>query len=853
MPIKDKDFGKYKRPGIFMEEIDNSIIELPIQNVLINLVPGFSKKGPFNAPIYVTNPNDFTGIFGDDDRRLENKGSFFHKTAKQMLKSGPVWALNLLATNPNRDKVDWKSISVSSQYANGSVVRSAYESFFNRQDFWERDTDAFLNVVKANNYGVQDNERLFHITNMGDKDITVFMFKSDITGFDVTAEEWYGDRTKVPAYIDYREWISDYLVTIIVAAGDWSDYRTLANDTTFSKYYNTDGLMKSKVNDFLNERTITILAKYDCSLIPYFKDLNNRDMYIKNVVNNNTDKTGLFCTYNEDSLLEADFKLGNVDIIGDVLVGQDISSIEFMSYETTLKESVNYTQKYLDSSNNVITNVLDSYNRDYLGTDVSYRTGAFTNGNVFQIYFDSGATLTGETTSTVDFLDGGTDTYYVIGGTVVSGFTGTTVTLSSLTYATGSRYDVLYLTNDNIINILYGSPTVTTTGAIKPDYTLSLDSTIILGYLHHVQTGGTYTINYTGVTVDSSGYIPMGGNTGYETLVTNSSDSIGDYLNIEFNGTSGHTGVYNDYKYLRTLQAFNEMHDNVGTESVVIQNGQVTVGLLTAVGSGYTSGDTLTLVGGDGLCTISVDSVSGDTSVTSIGLLTGGLGYEIGTVYATTSATGSGCTITMTAISTDLSANSKVEVSSVSSVHASSSINASIRIYLDNPEYCHADNTFLLYYTDNEFLLQPSTESTSNLQTLYGYLETPAYVTSKTGIVAKYSAFYLDYYNGIIKNMDYFYPENNTGDTTTVYIKAFIDQSEILTVNFVTDSLDTEITVIFPPYEYDVEGWPADWDSELTIYSYKSNWEQSVEIENWVGDDLTTCNKFMLIKKDIQK
>src|SRR5574344_1326258 len=237
MPIKDKDFGKYKRPGIFIEEIDSSIIQLPIQEVLINLVPGFSKKGPFNTPIYVTNPTDFEAIFGEDDRRLENKGSFFHKTCKQMLKSGPVWALNLLATNPNRDKVDWQSISVSSQYTNGTVKRSAYESFFNKQSFWERDTDAFLNVVKANNFGVEDTERLFHITNMGDKDITVFMFKSNISGFDVTAEEWYGDRTKVPAYLDYREWISDYLVTVVVVAGDWSDYRTLSNDTIFSKYF----------------------------------------------------------------------------------------------------------------------------------------------------------------------------------------------------------------------------------------------------------------------------------------------------------------------------------------------------------------------------------------------------------------------------------------------------------------------------------------------------------------------------------------------------------------------------------------------------------------------------------------
>jgi hypothetical protein len=142
MPIKDKDFGKYKRPDVFIEEIDASVIELPIQEVLINLIPGFSKKGPVNAPIYITNPNDFAAIFGDDDRRLENRGSFFHKTCKQMLKNGPIWALNLLATDPNRDKVDWQSISVSAQYLNGDIERSAYELFFNRQAFWERDSDS---------------------------------------------------------------------------------------------------------------------------------------------------------------------------------------------------------------------------------------------------------------------------------------------------------------------------------------------------------------------------------------------------------------------------------------------------------------------------------------------------------------------------------------------------------------------------------------------------------------------------------------------------------------------------------------------------------------------------------------
>jgi hypothetical protein len=771
MPIKDKDFGKYKRPGIFIEEIDQSIIELPVQDVLINLVPGFSKKGPFNAPIYITNPSDFTAIYGDDDRRLENKGSFFHKTCKQMLKNGPIWALNLLATNPNRDKVDWQTISVSSQYQNGDVKRSPYESFFNRQDFWERDSDAFLNVVKANNYGVQDDQRLFHITNMGDKDITVFMYKSSITGFDVTAEEWYGDRTKVPAYIDYREWISDYLVTVVVVAGDWSDYRTLSNDTTFSRYFNKNGLMKTQVNSFLNEMTVTILAKYDVSLIPYFKDLNDRDMYIKSVINNNTDKTGLFCTYNEDSLLEADFKLGNLDIIGDSIVDQDISTINFMSYNTTLKETLSYPQKYLDSSNNVITNNLDSYDIDYLSTGVDDRTGVFTNGHTNQIYFDSGATLTGLSFCQVTIADGGLDTYYVINGTLISGFTSQLITLSSVTSTLGSRYDVFYLTNDNTVNVLYGSASNTYTGAIKPDYTLSLDSTIILGYVHHEKSGSTYNLTYYPVTVQggvplANAYVPLGGISGYETSITDSTDSIGSYMNIEFKGTSGQTGVYNDYNYLRQLHAFTEMYEKVSVESVLVK---------------YSGATSITFMDGD-----------------------------------------------------------KTPVTAVVPIEASSNVNATIKIYIDDtPPLYYTGNTFLLYYVDDEFLLHTTSINTNSLKTRYDVLGT----SSTTGIVATFSQFYQDYYNGVINNLDYFYPSNNTGSTSKIYIDMFLDQNNILNVDFLSTLPNTYYEVIFADWAD-----PTKYNQILDIHSYKSNWEQSIEIVDWYGDDLTTTQQIWVDK-----
>lgn len=765
MPIKDKDFGKYKRPGIFIEEIDSSIIELPVQNVLINLVPGFSKKGPFNAPIYVTNPNDFESIFGEDDRRLENKGSFFHKTVKQMLKSGPVWALNLLKTNPNRDKVDWQSISLSAQYENSPVYKSAYESFFNRQDFWERDTDAFLNVVKQNNSGVQDKDRIFHIANMSDKDITVFMYKSDITGFNVTAEEWYGDRTKVPPYIDYREWISDYLVSVVVLAGDWSDYKTLSNDPTFTKYFNRNGLKKEMVDDLIQERTVTILANYDCSLIPYFKDLNDRDMYIKNVINNNTDKTGLFCTYDENVLLEADFKLGNPDIIGDVLVGENKSSVNFMSYDTSLKEQLTYAQKWLDTSGNVMTTNVDSYSVEK--TVKQNRSAIWMNGKLFDIAYSATNPTSGVTGATYDLdIVGGTYPYYVINGEIIEDFADQTISLSGISTAVGSRYDILYLTNDNTVKVQYGVPSNLTTGAIIPDYTLSLENTIILGRLHLINNGsGVTSINYDPVTVDSSGYVDLSSMSGdYGIEVTNTYDSLGTYLNLEFKGTAGNAGEYSDYKYLRTLQAFNEIYDKATKKSVLVQSGTT---------SDFTEGN-------------------------------------------------------------------KVPISAIVTVNATTTANAVIKLYVDAPEKCHVGNKFLMYYNDDEFLLHNEVIDTNSLKTRYDVLGT----TSKTGIVATYSQLYQDYYNGNINNLDYFYVNNNSGSTAKVMMKMFMDQNDVLTVNF--------LSAINPDVEYDVDNAdyedPTKYNLSLVVHSNRSNWEQSVEIEAMEDDDLTVVQKIWVDK-----
>lgn len=552
MPIQEKDLGKYKRPAIYIEEIDNSLIELPAQNVLINLVPGFSKKGPFNRPVYVDNKVDFERIFGTIDRQLENKGSYFHRTCLKMLESGPIWALNLLSTVPERDILNYVSISTTAIYQNSDITNqytAPFERFFNRQDFWVRDEESFLDVVNENG---DDLERLLHLTNMGDRKITTFLYKSNIVGFDVTAREWYGGDDKVPLYIHPKSMMSDYMITVLILAGDWTNYTTLSTDTTWSRYFNINGLIIENIQDFVNERGVTLLGGYDVSLIPNFKDLNNRDMYIKNVINNNTDKTGLFCTYNQDLLLDSDNLTNLIDLIGNSIIGlsgeDSIDEINFLSYHQTIKENKEYPLVDLDSPNNVFGNgTFGSQTHVWNNwTQYGIANPTFSNNDTFVTTVVGGAAVT-----------------YIING-VKYELTDSLYTLAHDEVDDGfKRKDVIYLDSTGV-NVMTGTIVASGDTSIDRNITFNNYNTIILGTMEITNDGGTINGVYSPITTDSD-----------SISITTSTGVNGtqNYLSISFDGTSGGTILNNEYDKLRSKKVYEEIVSYLeGNKLIIIKD-----------------------------------------------------------------------------------------------------------------------------------------------------------------------------------------------------------------------------------------------------------------------------------------
>lgn len=607
--------GKYKRPGIFIEEFDQSVISSPTVEGITNTVIGVSRKGPVNTPIRLTNVSDLERVFGPLDRQLERKGSFFHRTISKMLEASPVFAINLLLTDDTLDQIEYQSLSCATTLQNDIEREGPYRRFFDTTGFWKRDTESFINLTK-NNVGYEG--RLLNFTNLSDKYVTIFVFKSERTGFNVPLLDWYGAVEKVPPYVHPNDLASDYLVDVVVIAGDYSDYRNLSVDPRFSQYFSPTGLRKDQVRNFSNDRNVTTLAYADgLSLIPYFRDLNGQNIFIETVINRGTDQHGVFCAFNVD-LFETDYPTGLVDLLGNNFVGDDLTAnpptsgftnygeldsndgsadgevkINFLSYNETITESSPFQTTVLDRPGNVMAlfdttskpsiadhtlnpglsslgGYLEGYPNDVAGE--YKRTYWFTEGYVNDVYVSATA-ATGQTISITYNVDATSrNGYAVIGGEYVQ----ITDTLNE-----GGQNGIIEIPSTYYSSSLSGTQSYVATfvvdadGQIRsvqtntPDTNPLVNSTdIVLGYATFSCFAGTFSgVNFVNLTVDDttgggdSSYLPLVYGTDYSFTVNGSQS-----MTVTFTDTNQSIST-RDYEEYRRLKTFNHMIDYLSSDT----------------------------------------------------------------------------------------------------------------------------------------------------------------------------------------------------------------------------------------------------------------------------------------------
>jgi hypothetical protein len=342
---------QFKSSGVYRLEFDKSqIINIPSET--IRLIIGFSKKGPFNSPVFVQDSTFFKSVFGDIDTALERKGSFFHRTVLTCLDRGPVIVLNLLKLE-DTDTSQFESISTSTFMDNSPVVDAPLSSYFNTDKFWFLDPTSFIDYTNNGTSQSITNQRLLNLANVGKKTVSIITKKSDVLGFNVLAKDWFGVG-KVPEFINQNDYISDYMIDLVVIEGDFSNYTDLSIDPIFGSYFDAQGLKKTVYDTFGTERDgltaflnldqVNVLGVYTGALIPEFQDKNGNNLFIQDLVNLETSKTGVLLGFNAEKLDDDPQEISGdlIDLVGHTLESEQPTTIDFLSYYGPIVSTLDY-------------------------------------------------------------------------------------------------------------------------------------------------------------------------------------------------------------------------------------------------------------------------------------------------------------------------------------------------------------------------------------------------------------------------------------------------------------------------------------------------------------------------------
>lgn len=360
-----------KASGVYRLEFDKSqVVSIPANQ--IRLLTGFSKTGPFNTPVFVPDSGFFKQVFGDIDRTLERKDSYFHRSCLAALERGPILALNLLALDAE-DEVQYLQFSTAATTVNGNGGDNAaksgeYSRFYNRDKFFFPESDAFLSVVVPQvnedvlTPSLNNTNNLLDFVNLGQNPVSVIVRKAaaaNVAGFNVTVEEWYGS-ANVPGFLDKDSLISDFMVDIFLIQGNFGGdfgtadpYERFVADPIYQRFFDRRRGLKRKrtvadttdtiVEEFFNESEVNLFAQYTACLIPDFIDQLGNNLFVETLVNADTASTGMFCAVNKD-LFSGDFLIdgvrGGIDLIGHNIENAQPSTVNFLSYQGAITADI---------------------------------------------------------------------------------------------------------------------------------------------------------------------------------------------------------------------------------------------------------------------------------------------------------------------------------------------------------------------------------------------------------------------------------------------------------------------------------------------------------------------------------
>ena len=358
---------KYRGAGVYTIFSDETVQpNTSGSGQVVRLVMGFSKVGWFNRPFYIEQGDYTTArlLFGERDRSLERKGSFFHKSLEVALATGPILAMNLHPFNneldehgqpkATSDSAEYQSFSMDVSEANGEKVNKLYASYFQKERFYIPRAEYLL----ATRNGVNQN-KILSLVNLSQNKVSFIIKKANVKGYDITAREWYGG-DNIPAFIRPTDLISDYFVEVIMISGDFGKgrYQSLSVDSSLGQFFTKDGLKADKLEQFLNRNEVVVKNRVVGSLIPDFRAKDGSNLFIETMINASVLSTGVICAIDRDQIENYEYGTNDsfVDLIGNRLLDKEVETIDCLSYHQNLKSEFLYNFKELVNPVNIKVN-----------------------------------------------------------------------------------------------------------------------------------------------------------------------------------------------------------------------------------------------------------------------------------------------------------------------------------------------------------------------------------------------------------------------------------------------------------------------------------------------------------------
>jgi hypothetical protein len=561
------NLNNYKSSGVYTVEIDASEnVVLPLTTG--RLIVGSSRVGPFNTVVLINDVRTLRSVFGEIDPKLEKAGSYFHRTIEVALREGPVFAMNVLpldteiaVPSSNLDQAAFTTFNSESAAGNDGANQYPIVEFFNRQRLWFADAtklnksknlalgDDYITTPGGFGITTSESNKILSFVNLGQYNMTVWVRKANVTGFDVTAKEWYasvgGGSVEFPTFVHPDDFISDYFVEVIVVNGDWSNYLKLSKDPIYKAYFDEVGLKTSNASNFFALREISVISRTIGCLIPDFRDQSGVTVSIDRLVNRAFPTTGLLCALDTE-------KLDLIDLTNDNFIDTDV----YTHRVDIIGHGIDELAYYADNGgfDNIYVGGVDTFTTNGLGTGYTTATGVATTsaGGGSGLTVDITAVAGAITAITVNDAGSGYeigDTITITGGTIPE-----VITVTAITY-------------DN--PIVDPTPLIDTLSYSRPiDRELLFEITSIetpVSFAAGAANGDTYVINTT-----TDFIVAMEGSKLYEAYTKGflktgdtSSDGINPtrYLKVIDNL------VVSSLKYIKI-----EVYSNIGLTSQVNAN-----------------------------------------------------------------------------------------------------------------------------------------------------------------------------------------------------------------------------------------------------------------------------------------